>query len=114
MLCAVGVYGVTSYVVARRTREFAIRLAIGAPPSTIFRTVARDSATVALLGIGIGVGGALVLGRMLASLVFGLAATDRATLVVSAGVVFAVAMAACWRPAWRATRVDPMTVLRAE
>ena len=114
MLCAVGVYGVTSCLVVRRTREFAIRLAIGAPPSTIFQTVARDGATVALVGIAIGVCGALVLGRILASLVFGVAATDRATLAVSAGGVFVVAMAACWRPAWRATRVDPMTVLRAE
>jgi len=113
-LCAVGVYGVTSYAVARRTREFAIRLAIGAPPSTIFRTVTRDGAAVALAGIALGLCGALVLARTLASLVFGVAATDRVTLVVSAGVVFAVAMAACWRPAWRATRVDPMTVLRAE
>lgn len=114
MLSAVGVYGVTSYVVTRRTREFAIRLAIGAPPSTIFRTVTRDGATVALVGVAIGVGGALLLARTLASLVFGVAATDRVTLIVSAGVVFAVAMLACWRPAWRATRVDPMTVLRAE
>jgi putative ABC transport system permease protein len=114
MLCAVGVYGVTSYLVARRTREFAIRLAIGAPPSSIFQMVTRDGATVALVGIAIGVCGALLLGRMLSSLVFGLAATDRATLVVSAAVVFAVAMIACWRPAWRATRADPMTVLRAE
>ena len=114
MLCAVGVYGVTSYVVARRTREFAIRLAIGAPPSTIFQTVTRDGATVALVGIAIGAAGALLLGRLLASLVFGVAATDRATLIISAGVVFAVVMVACWRPAWRATRVDPMTVLRAE
>ena len=114
MLCAVGVYGVTSSVVARRTREFAIRLAIGAPPSTIFQIVTRDGARVALVGIAIGVCGALLLGRLLASLVFGLAVTDRATLIVSAAVVFAVAMVACWRPAWRATRVDPMTVLRAE
>jgi putative ABC transport system permease protein len=114
ILCAVGVYGVTSYVVARRTREFAIRLAIGAPSSAIFQTVTRDGATVALAGIAIGVGGALLLQRALASLVFGLAPNDRATLIVSAGVVFAVTMVACWRPAWRATRVDPMTVLRAE
>jgi len=114
MLCAVGVYGVTSYVVSRRTREFAIRLAIGAAPSAIFRTVTREGATVALIGISIGVGGALLLARTLASLVFGVAATDGTTLMVSAGVVFAVAMLASWRPAWRATRVDPMTVLRAE
>jgi ABC-type antimicrobial peptide transport system permease subunit len=114
MLCAVGIYGVTSYLVAQRTREFAIRLAIGATPSTIFRSVTRDGATVALIGIAIGVGGALLLARTLASLIFGVAATDPVTLMFSAAVVFAVAMLACWRPAWRATRVDPMTVLRAE
>src|SRR5437773_718169 len=114
ILCAVGVYGVTSYAVARRTREFAIRLAIGAAPAEIFRTVTREGATIALAGIAIGIGGALLLARTLASLVFGLAATDRGTLIVSAAVVFAVAMLACWRPAWHATRVDPMTVLRAE
>jgi putative ABC transport system permease protein len=114
MLCAVGVYGVTSYVVARRTREFAIRLAIGARPAELFRTVTREGATIALAGVVVGVAGAFLLARTLSSLVFGVAATDRATLVVSAAVVFAVAMLACWRPAWRATRVDPMTVLRAE
>jgi putative ABC transport system permease protein len=113
-LCAVGVYGVTSYVVAGRTREFAIRLAIGAPPSALFRTVTRDGAAVALAGIALGAGGAMLLARALASLLFGVGATDRETLIVSTGVVFAVAMLACWRPAWRATRVDPMTVLRAE
>jgi putative ABC transport system permease protein len=114
VLCAVGVYGVTSYVVSRRAREFAIRLAIGAQPSTIFKSVTRDGGTVALVGIAIGACGALLLGRLLSSLVFGVAATDPATFMVSAGVVFAVAMVACWRPAWCATRVDPMTVLRAE
>ena len=114
ILSAIGVYGVTSSVVARRTREFAIKMAIGAPPSTIFRTVSRDGATVALVGVAVGVGGSLVLARVFASLVFGVVATDRATLVASAGVVFAVAMLACWRPAWRATKVDPMAVLRSE
>ena len=89
-------------------------MAIGAPPSTIFRTVSRDGATVALVGVAVGVGGSLVLARVFASLVFGVVATDRATLVASAGVVFAVAMLACWRPAWRATKVDPMAVLRSE
>jgi putative ABC transport system permease protein len=113
-LSAIGVYGVTSYVVARRTREFAIRMAIGASPSTIFRTVSLDGAAVALIGVVIGVGGSLLLARMFESLVFGVTATDRPTLMISAAVVFAVAMLACWRPAWRATRVDPMAVLRAE
>ena len=114
LLCGVGVYGVTSYVVARRTREFAIRLAIGAPPSVIFRSVTRDGAMIALAGIAIGIGGALLLARTLAGLVFGVTPTDRATVLASAGIVFAVAMSACWRPARLATRADPLTVLRSE
>ncbi|MGH9421380.1 MAG: FtsX-like permease family protein, partial [Thermoanaerobaculia bacterium] len=114
LLSAIGVYGVTSYVVARRTREFAIKIAIGAPPSTIFRSVTRDGATVALVGIAIGGSGSLLLARLFTSLVFGVVAEDRVTLLASAGVVFAVAMLACWRPAWRAMRVDPIAALRAE
>ncbi len=114
ILCAVGIYGVTSYVVARRTREFAIRLAVGAPPTTIFQMVTGDGAAVVLIGIGAGIAGALLLARALSSFVFGVAAIDGPTLMVSASIVFAVAMLACWRPAWRATRVDPMTVLRTE
>jgi predicted permease len=114
VLCAVGVYGVTSYVVAQRTREFAIRLAIGASPSTIFWTVTRDGAIVAAAGIAAGTAGALFSERLLASLLYGVGATDKVTLVCSAGAVFALAVFAGWRPAWRATRVDPITVLRAE
>ena len=114
ILCAVGIYGVTSYVVARRTREFAIRLAVGAPPSRIFQMVTGEGAAVVAIGIATGIAGALLLARALSSFVFGIAGIDGATLMVSASIVFAVAMLACWRPAWRATRVDPMVVLRAE
>jgi predicted permease len=114
MLCAVGVYGVTSYVVARRTREFAIRLAIGASPSTILQMVGRQGAAVALAGIAIGIGGALMLARSLASLVYGVAPRDGVTLLLSSVVVFVVAIVACFVPAWHATRVEPLAVLRAE
>jgi len=114
ILCAIGIYGVTSYVVARRTREFAIRLAVGAPPSTIFHMVTAEGAAVVAIGIATGTAGAVLLERALSSVVFGIAGIDGATVVVSASIVFAVAMLACWRPAWRATRVDPMVVLRAE
>lgn len=68
--------------------------------------VTREGAIIALVGIAIGLGGALLLARTLAGLVFGVAATDHDPLIVSATVVFAVAMLACWRPAWHATRVD--------
>jgi putative ABC transport system permease protein len=114
LLSAVGVYGVMSYTVAQRTREFAIRMAIGAEARTVFGMVTREALAVALIGVAIGVGGALLLGRTLASLLYGVVPSDGSTLAGAAAVVLIVAMLACWRPAWRATRVDPMTVLRTE
>jgi predicted permease len=114
LLSAVGVYGVTSYAVAQRSREFAIRLAIGAPSRSVFRIVTREGLTIAIAGISIGLGGALLLARTLASLLYGIVPTDRTALIGSAGVVLVVALLACCRPAWRATRVDPISVLRVE
>jgi putative ABC transport system permease protein len=114
LLSAIGVYGVMSYAVAQRTREFAIRMAIGAESRSIFQMVTRDGLAVAIAGISIGLGGALLLGRTLASLLYGVVPTDGLSLIGAAGVVLVVALLACWSPAWRATRVDPMTVLRTE
>jgi ABC-type antimicrobial peptide transport system permease subunit len=114
LLSAVGVYGVTSYAVAQRTREFAIRMAIGAQSMSLFRMVTLEGLAVAIAGISIGLGGALLLGRTLASLLYGVAPTDGSTLIGATGVVLVVALSACWRPAWRATKVDPMIVLRTE
>jgi len=114
LLSAVGVYGVMSYSVARRTREFAIRMAIGAESRSVFGLVTREALAVAATGIAIGVGGALLLARTLASLLYGVVPGDGSTLAAAAAVVLIVTLLACWRPAWRATRVDPMTVLRTE
>lgn len=114
LLSAVGVYGVTSCAVGQRTREFAIRMAVGATPGSVFRLVIRETIVPALAGMLIGLGGALLMGRTLASLLYGVVPTDPTTLVVSAGVVVVVALLACWRPAWRAIRVDPMDVFRTE
>ena len=113
-LSAVGVYGVTSYAVAQRTREFAIRIAMGATSRSVFRLVTREGLSVAIVGISIGLIGALILARGLTSLLYGVIPTDGATLIVCASLVLFVTLLACWRPAWRATVVDPMTVLRAE
>jgi ABC-type antimicrobial peptide transport system permease subunit len=88
LLCAVGVYGVTSYVVELRTREFAIRLAIGAPPSRILQIVTSDGVRVALIGIMLGVIGALSATRLLQSLVFGVAVAEPLTLLGSSALVF--------------------------
>jgi putative ABC transport system permease protein len=114
LLCTIGVYGVVSYAVARRTREFAIKLAIGATPGSIWRTVTRDGVMTTGCGVALGVSGALLLSRALAGLVFGVESTDGVAIAASSLVVFVVAMAACLRPARRATQVDPMSVLRAD
>jgi len=114
LLSAVGVYGVTSYAVAQRMQEFAIRMAMGAQSKSVFRMVTRDGLAVAIAGISVGLGGALLLGRTLASLLYGVVPTNGATLMGSAAVVLVVTLLACWHPAWRATKVDPMSVLRAE
>jgi predicted permease len=114
VLSAVGVYGVTSYAVTQRTREFAIRIAMGAPARSVFRMVTREGLTVALVGVSIGLAGALLVSRTLGSLLYGVLPNDGATLMGSAGVVLIVALLACWRPARRATRIDPIQALRAE
>jgi putative ABC transport system permease protein len=114
VLSAVGIYGVTAYAVTRRTRELAIRIAIGAPSASVFRLVTRHGVTVALIGILAGSVAALGLARGLSSLLYGVAPTDPATVAWSAATVLVVAFLACARPAWRATRVDPIAALRAE
>jgi putative ABC transport system permease protein len=114
VLSAVGVYGATAYAVTRRTRELAIRIAIGAPSSSVFQLVTRHGLTVALIGILAGSVAALGLARGLSSLLYGVAPTDPATITCSAATVLVVAFLACARPAWRATRVDPIAALRAE
>jgi putative ABC transport system permease protein len=114
VLSAVGIYGVTAYAVTRRTRELAIRVAIGAQAASVFRLVTRQGVTVALVGVLVGLIAALALARSLSTLLYGVAPTDAATLAISAAAVLVVAFLACARPAWRATRVDPMMALRAE
>lgn len=114
-LAAIGVHGVTSYLVTRRTREFAIRMAVGAHPMDVFRAVALDTARVAAAGILAGLAGSLLLSRTMASVLYGVTATDTPALMgASAVAVLGIALAACCRPAWHAMRVDPMRVLRAE
>lgn len=113
-LAAIGVHGVTSHLVTRRTREFAIRIAVGAHPADLLRSVASETAAVSAAGILLGLTGSLVLARTIAGVLHGVAATDPPVLAGAAGAVFAVAVAACCRPAWHAMRVDPMRVLRAE
>jgi predicted permease len=114
LLAASGVYGVISYVVAARTQEFGIRLALGAEVSQILLFVLRHGGWLVACGLVIGVAGTLAAGRLLQSLLSGVNPADPAMLAAAASLLAAVALAACLGPARRATRVDPMIALKYE
>lgn len=114
VLAAVGIYGVISYSVAQRTQELGTRMALGAQRADIFRLVLGQGMTVILAGAGVGILSAMVLTRFLSTLLFGIGATDAAAFAGAAALLVAVAVLACFLPARRATRVEPMTALRWE
>jgi predicted permease len=114
VLGAVGIYGVIAYVVSLRTKEIAVRLALGARASAVRGMVVRQALLVTLVGIVAGVLGAIGMTRALGSLLFGVSPTDLATLFSSAAVLLVVATAASWLPARRAAAVDPALALRSE
>ena len=114
LLAAVGTYGVLSYIVAERRREIGIRMALGAHQSNVLAAVMRQGLLLAGLGIAIGLAGAIALNQLIASLLFGVQPTDPATLASVMGAILSVAAVACWLPAWRASRVNPSVVLRAD
>ena len=113
-LGAIGVWGVTGYRVARRTREIGVRMALGAQGGDVVRMVVRQGMVPALAGIGLGMGGALAAARTLASLLYGVSAHDPWTLVAVTLVLALVALTACYLPARRAAGIDPMRSLRQE
>jgi ABC-type antimicrobial peptide transport system permease subunit len=114
LLAAVGLYGVTSYSVAQRTQEIGIRIALGAPRGNMARLVLCQAARLGLTGMAAGLGLAFALTRFLGSILFGIKPTDPVTLMAVCVFFGAVAMAAGYLPARRATRVDPVTALRNE
>ena len=113
-LAAIGLYGVMSYSVRRRTREIGIRMALGAKPGGVLRMVLRQGLTLTAAGLAIGLGIALVLGRFAASLLYGISGTDTVTFVVVPGVLLAAALVAILFPARRAAHLEPTAALRYE
>jgi putative ABC transport system permease protein len=114
LLSAIGIYGVISYSVVQRTHEIGIRAALGATTSDVLRLILRGGMLMSGLGLLVGLGGAIGLTRLLETLLFGVGARDPLTIAAVAGILALVAMLACYIPARRASRVDPLVALRYE
>jgi putative ABC transport system permease protein len=112
LLAAVGIFGVMSYSVTLRTREIGLRMALGAPQNQVLRLILKQGLVLTLAGIGVGLAGALALTRLLSGLLFGVRSTDPATFAAIVLLLTFVSMIACYIPARRATRVDPLIALK--
>jgi putative ABC transport system permease protein len=111
-LASVGLYGIMAYTVSQRKREIGLRMALGAGQASVLRLILKQGMSLVVTGMLIGLAGALLVGRMLSRLLFGISASDPVSVTVAALVLLAVAFLACYLPARWASRVDPLVALR--
>jgi ABC-type antimicrobial peptide transport system permease subunit len=113
LLGVVGIYGVIAYVAAQRTSEIGIRMALGAEPGNVSRLFLRHGLALTGVGLAIGLGAAAAVTRLMASLLFGVSAWDTVTYAAVSVTLAAIALLACYLPAWRAARLEPIAALRS-
>ena len=113
-LASIGLYGLMAWMVSRRTREIGVRMALGAQPADVLKLVFKHGIVLTMFGVAIGLFAALVAARFIDSQLYNVSATDPFTFVVIALLMTAVSLLACYLPARRATRVDPLVALRYE
>ncbi|MGH9718893.1 MAG: ABC transporter permease [Bryobacteraceae bacterium] len=114
LLASVGLYGLMSYAVARRTSELGVRMALGAQPASVFALILKDVMSLVLAGVAVGIPAALASSRLISSMIYGVAGDDLLTILLSSFMLLVVAALAGYLPARRASRIDPMTALRSE
>jgi len=114
LLATIGIYGVTAHAVGQRTHEVGIRMALGAARRDVLEMILVQHLKPALIGVAVGIVGAIILSQFLRTLVYGIRATDPITFIAMGVALITVTIVACWIPALRATRVDPLVALRTE
>src|SRR5262249_28526449 len=114
VLAAVGIYGVMSYAVSRRAKEIGIRVSLGAGRGEVLSMLLREGYTLSLIGIALGIAGSIGVTRYIAALLFEVTPTDLSTYIAVSAFLLLVALLACYLPANRATRADPLAVLKGE